>query len=131
MTCEHSLKTWSDFWMFSFRKVIKVMEWKKVLVWNTKYRNYVIFYGSQKALVKTRNKECHCFLLKLVLSKASKKQMTKAALALVLSKSIFVRMIFRMDTLHTQANHEIWHNFLFSHLIWIYRRASYKFVLLI
>ena len=36
------------------------------------------------------------------------KQMTKAALALGLGKSVFVRTIFRMDTqLHTQSSHEI------------------------
>ena len=51
-------------------------------------------------------------LSKLVLSREIVKQMKKAALVLGLGKFIFV-CIFRMNTqLHTQANHEIWHNFL-------------------
>ena len=48
------------------------------------------------------------FLLKLILSKASVKQIIKDALALGLGKSIFVQPIFRMNTqLHIQANHNI------------------------
>ena len=55
-----------------------------------------------------------CFLSKLILSKASLKQLTKTALGLVLGKFIFVRTIFRIDTqLHTQVNQDISRNFLF------------------
>ena len=95
MTCEHSLKTWSRFRMFSYKKVVvvKVMEWRRFCF---DLRNIVTshsFYEWQKALVKTWNKIFHSFRSKLVLLKASVKQMTKAALALGLGKSIFVRYL--------------------------------------
>ena len=77
------------------------MKIEKVLL----YRNYAIFlWVAKKTSVKPWNKifhyTLHCFLW---FSKASVKQMTKAALPLGLGKSIFAWVIFRMYTqLHIQ-----------------------------
>ena len=82
--------------------------------WNKNRKGFTIsklhtlFIEREKLLEKPTIKYFIVFLLKLVLSKASLKQRTKVALALVLGKSTFNCMTFRMDTqLHMQANHGI------------------------
>lgn len=81
--------------------------------WNKNRKGFTIsklhtlFMEREKLLEKPAIKYFIVFLLKLVPSKASLKQI-KAALALVLGKSTFNCMTFRMDTqLHMQANHGI------------------------
>ena len=71
-----------------------------------------LFTSDKKLWQKLERKYFIAFLLKLVLSKTSVKQMTKTALALGLGKSTFTRTILRMDAqLHTKANHGILRNF--------------------
>ena len=67
------------------------------------YRNYALFLRVVKTWKKPETKYFVVLLYYFILlSKASMKQMTKAASALGLGKSIFFRAIFRMYTpLHT------------------------------
>ena len=133
MTCEHRLKTWSVLGMFNCKK-------KLYKSWSENRKGFASKYKTSKLpslfrvdktfWPKPETKYFIVFFSKLVLSKTSVKPLTRSALALRLGKSIFVCMIFRMDTqLHAQGNHEIWCNFLSSHTHWVYRGTWGKFVL--
>ena len=80
------------------------MKIEKVLL----HRNYTLFLRVVKNFGKKPETICVIdFLSKLVLSKASIKQLRKAALALRLGKFIFFRTRFKMNMqLDTLANHE-------------------------
>ena len=129
MASERGLKTWLHFQMFHYkRKLQKSRNENRKYFAKLTLRTF--FTGGIKNLVKTWNKIFHCSPFKTSTFKASMEQVTKAALALWLGKFFFIRVIFRMDAqVHTQANLEMWRNFLSSHMHSIYRQAWYKFVL--
>ena len=105
MTCERSLKTWPHFRKFNYKKNLKSKNenWKGFAT----SKLHTLFTGGKKLWQKPETICVIDFLSKLVLSKASMKQLTKAALALRLGKFIFFRTRFKMNIqLDTLANHE-------------------------